>query len=238
MVDTIQSQSPVYERSGLKIDLGCGQYKKQGTLGLDIYPYPGVDYVLDIEHQSLPFKDHSVAYVHSSHFLEHTGDPARVFAEISRVCQDGAHLELWTPYAWSNSGFVLGHNIFFTEDIYLHMCVWYLDYWQKILQSRWLLHELHYVIPPKTLAYLHKHHISLDFALNHLQNIATEFCAYITVQHDDLSAASPPVKRTFSTGRFEPRYEIKATEAFEGIESDLQKTILTFAKGPALPSPW
>src|ERR1700693_2608081 len=90
----------------LKIDLGCGTNKKPGTIGLDILAIPGVDIVLNIENTPLPFRDHSVGYVHSSHFLEHTANFGKVFVEISRVCADGAQLELWTPYGWANSAFV------------------------------------------------------------------------------------------------------------------------------------
>jgi hypothetical protein len=124
------------------------------------------------------------------------------------------------------------------EDIYLHMCVWFIDYWEKILKSRWILHEFQYVIEPRTICYLKKHRIGLDFALRHLHNIAIEFCAYITVLHNDLSTSSLPVRRTFSVGRSEPRYEMKCTEAFDWIDCDVSRAIRSFAKGGPLSSPW
>lgn len=81
-------------------------------LGLDIRALPGVDYVIDLETQPLPFEDQSVVYVYSSHFLEHISNVPHVFAEVSRVCTDCARLELLTPYAGSNPGFVLGYKTF------------------------------------------------------------------------------------------------------------------------------
>lgn len=90
-------------QKGMRIDLGCGAAKKEGTLGIDAFQGPGVDYVHDIENQPLPFADRTVEYVFSSHFLEHLTEVARVFAEIGRVCTDRAELELWTPYAWHNN---------------------------------------------------------------------------------------------------------------------------------------
>lgn len=225
-------------QSGLRIDLGCGPYKKEGTLGIDMQPLPGVNLVLDIEKEPLPFEDGSVVYVHSSHFLEHTANPGRLFAEISRVCAHNARLELWTPYAWSNSGFTLDHKSFFTEDMYLHMCVWYVDFWKGILHARWILNEFHYVVEPKTLCYLKKHKISLDFGLRHLHNVAKEFCAYITVVRNDLSASSPPIRRTFSTRRFARRYEIKGAEPFDEAICKVEKVVSTFAKGDPLPPVW
>jgi hypothetical protein len=51
-----------------------------------------------------------VSYVHSSHFLEHIRDPTLIFAEVGSVCADGACLDLWTPYAWSNAAFIINHK--------------------------------------------------------------------------------------------------------------------------------
>lgn len=234
--------------TGLRIDLGCGSAKKEGTLGVDIHPSPGVDHPVDMERQPLPFADESVVYVHSSHFLEHIRDPTTILAEISRVCADDARIEIWTPYAWANPAFIIDHKFFYTEDIYIHMCVWFVDFWRNILGARWILNEFHYVVDPRILCYLRAKEISLDFALRHLQNIVTEFCAYITVSRSKPDAASPPIRRTFSTGRLAPRYEVKADQFARPLEATgaevldektniaIQEAIRTFAKGQALPT--
>lgn len=236
-----------HEQRGLRIDIGCGSIKKQGTIGVDIEPLPEADYVVDIERQPLPFKDRSVAYVHSSHFLEHVENVSFVFSEISRVCEDNARLELWTPYAWSNSAFILGHKTFFTEDIYLHMCFWYTDFWEKILHAQWILSEFQYVIEAPVLLYLQEQKVSLDFALRHCQNIVKEFCAHITVLHDKPKARLSAPRRTFSTGRFSPRYEIKSDEsaplfgladqkpATDAAKARTEEAIRRFAASKALP---
>ncbi len=222
------------KQSGLRIDLGCGANKREGTIGIDIQPFPQVDYVLDIETQPLPFEDGSVEHVYSSHFLEHLSNPDRVFLEINRVCADNAQLELWTPFAWSNSALVLGHKFFFAEDLYMHICAWHIDFWTDVFHKRWILREFHYVIKPETLCYLKRHNISLDFGLRHLHNVAEEFGSYITVL-TDLSASSPPIRRTFSTDRFAPRYEVKGTDSFEPTVDEVERAIRAFAEGDALP---
>lgn len=193
----------------LRIDLGCGSHKKPGTIGIDIQPLPGVDIVLDLDKEPLPFEDQSVAYVYSNHFLEHTTELERIFSEISRVCEEGAQLELWTPYAGSNSGFVLGHKIFFTEDIYLHMCVWYLDFWEPILKAHWILEELHYVVEPRALVALHRYGLDLDFGLRNLRNMVVEFGAFVTVRRGPRPAHRPVFRRTFSVDRFGTHYAVR-----------------------------
>lgn len=231
--------------TGLRIDLGCGSAKKEGTIGVDILPSPGVDHVIDIEKQPLPFGNQSVAYVHSSHFLEHIRDPTPIFAEISRVCADRARVELWTPYAWSNPAFIIDHKFFYTEDVYAHMCVWFVDFWQDILRARWVLEEFRYVIEPDVLCYLKAKGISLDFALRHLRGVVTEFGTFITVRKTDEEIAPPPPRRTFSVARLGPRYEVQpdpiappfATQGAGHDNEALEEAIRVFAKGEALPAP-
>jgi hypothetical protein len=194
--------------SNLKIDLGCGSCKKQETIGIDIQPYPGVDYVLDLQTESLPFPDQSVAYVYSSHFLEHLVDLSNVFFEISRVCVDGAKVELWTPYAWSNSAFIYDHKLFLNEDHYLHMCVWFPEHWEKILKARWLLKEFVYVIEPDVLTEIYRNNVSLDFAIKYYKGIVKEFGVFIEVCHEYEGSTVQP-QRTFAFDRSAERQPIK-----------------------------
>jgi SAM-dependent methyltransferase len=181
--------------------------KKAGTLGLDIVAGPGVDYVLDLQVARLPFPDESVEYVHASHFLEHIKDPTHVFGEISRVCRDGALLEFWTPYAWENSAFVLGHQTFFNEDHYLHICLWYVDFWQAVLKKRWLLLEIGYVIEPPVLADLFRRRIDLEFALRYCRGIVKEFGVFIEVRAR-LDGPEVQPRRWFATSRAGERHPL------------------------------
>jgi glycosyltransferase involved in cell wall biosynthesis len=90
-----QPQNPRTEHF-LKLDLGCGPYKRGGFLGIDIEPHPGVDWVHDLN-KGLPFDDGCVDHVYCSHALEHFEDPLFVLDEIHRVCIDNATVELIVP---------------------------------------------------------------------------------------------------------------------------------------------
>jgi SAM-dependent methyltransferase len=193
--------------ANLKIDLGCGLRKKAGTLGIDIYPHPGVDYVLDLQTEPIPCSDRSVEYVYSSHFLEHIKNPIPIFQEISRVCIDGAKLEFWTPYGWSNSAFIFGHELFFNEDHYLHLCVWHSDLWSKTLKARWLLKEFTYVIDPIVLVELYRHQTPIDFAIKYFKDCVREFGVLFEVRHEYKGDNFQPI-RTFALDRSSKRYPI------------------------------
>jgi SAM-dependent methyltransferase len=201
--------------TNLRIDLGCGSAKKDGTIGLDIQAAPGVDQVVDLVNAPLPFPDRSVAYVHSSHFLEHVKDPTRIFAEITRVAADGATLEFWTPYAWENSAFIIDHKMFFNEDHYLHICVWFVDFWEEILKARWLLKEITYVIHPDVAVDLHRRRIPIDHALRYFKGVVKEWGVRMEVRRDKPAPETRP-RRSLALERNGERWDLERVDVTMG----------------------
>lgn len=212
----------------LKIDLGCGPNKKNGTVGIDYIAYPGVDYVLNLEKDLLPLPDSSVDYIYSSHFLEHIDDPFQLFTEVSRICVDKAQLEFWTPYTWENSAFIFGHKKFYNEDDYMHLCVWFPHFWEANLKARWLLKEFVYTIEPKVLIDLYKNGIQLDFAIKYYKGVVREFGAIMEVRHNYQGEIVQP-QYSFSTNRLAQRYPIQSLSVkIDENEDDLAEAINWF----------
>ncbi len=212
----------------LKVDLGCGSNKKIGTVGIDYIAYPGVDYVLNLEKDSLPFPDSSVDYVYSSHFLEQIDDPSQLFREVSRICINKAQLEFWTPYTWENSAFIFGHKKFYNEDDYMHLCVWFPHFWENNLKARWLLKEFVYTIEPKVLIDLYQNGIQLDFAIKYYKGVVKEFGAIMEVRHNYQGEILQP-QYSFSTNRLAQRYPIQSLSLnFKENEDDLAEAINWF----------
>lgn len=62
-----------------KLDIGCGQNKNPGFIGMDYENYPGVDIVHDVEVFPWPLPDNCIDLAVTSHLLEHinphSGDP-------------------------------------------------------------------------------------------------------------------------------------------------------------------
>lgn len=86
------------ESKGIKLDIACGQNKREGFMGVDIAPGPGVDVVWDLEQYPWPFKDNSVKEAYVSHYAEHTKDLMKFMNEIYRICEDGAKVTILGPY--------------------------------------------------------------------------------------------------------------------------------------------
>lgn len=86
----------------LLLDIGCGPARAPGHVGLDRYPFPGVDVVRDLR-RGLPFNDSIFDGVRAHHVLEHfTGDDLLfVVDEMWRVTKPGGQLEVTVPDATS-----------------------------------------------------------------------------------------------------------------------------------------
>lgn len=187
-----------------QLDLGCGTAKRPGFIGLDLFEMPGVDHVLDLTSERFPFDDDSVDTVFSAHFLEHIDEPNHVFQEIGRVCRDGARIEIWTPYAWTNEAFLYGHLHCISEEMWIHLGVSHRDAYVPMLNGRWLLRRFVFVIDQPTIDDLARHAVDLDFAVKYLKGVVREFGVEIEYR-DDLAVPPLAPERVYATERFGPR---------------------------------
>ena len=81
----------------IKIDLGSGQFPREGYLGLDIVYLPSIDCVCDMCY--LPLADETVEEIYSSHALEHLTHQGGIMAakEMWRVLAPGGRAEIHVP---------------------------------------------------------------------------------------------------------------------------------------------
>lgn len=85
----------------LKLDLGCGENKKEGFIGVDLYAQ--TDQKVDLMKFPWPWKDVSIEEVWCSHFFEHIPGPTRVpwMDELWRVLIPHGKATIICPY-WSS----------------------------------------------------------------------------------------------------------------------------------------
>lgn len=91
--------------SGIRLDLGCGEHKQPGFVGMDIRELPGVDIVHDLEDIPWPLPNECVVTAVASHVVEHINPHkmgfVRFMDEVWRVCKPDAKFCISTPYATS-----------------------------------------------------------------------------------------------------------------------------------------
>ena len=103
-VKTIPSKKIVGPKDlPFKLDIGCGQRKQEGHIGIDICACEGVDHVMDVTKTPWPIDDDVVDNIYTSHFFEHLDGPERVafMEECWRIMKVGAQLVVICPY-WSS----------------------------------------------------------------------------------------------------------------------------------------
>jgi predicted SAM-dependent methyltransferase len=95
-----------------RLDLACGQRKREGYFGVDLAPTDDADLVHDLMSFPWPFDDDSVEEAYSSHYVEHTypvGGPndglIAFMNELHRICRPDAKVQIIHPYALSTRAF-------------------------------------------------------------------------------------------------------------------------------------
>lgn len=93
------------QKGGIVLDVGCGENKQPGAVGMDMRPLPGVDIVHDLEELPWPLPDECCLSIIARHIVEHInphrGGFLRWMDECWRVLKFGGQLAIVTPHAFS-----------------------------------------------------------------------------------------------------------------------------------------
>jgi SAM-dependent methyltransferase len=98
------------------LDIGCGQKKLPGAVGLDILKNSQADIVHDISDIPWPLENNSFDIVLANNIIEHVDDVLGVLGEIHRVSKPGARIVIQVPYFRAPQMFTdPTHKRFFTS---------------------------------------------------------------------------------------------------------------------------
>ena len=110
----------------IRLNLGCGPALMEGFVNVDIFPWPGVDTIFDLD-QPWPIEDGSCEFIVAAHVFEHLNEPVHFMKEAWRVLQsdtgEGAGvLEVCVPY--------YKHANAFSDPTHKRFCTEHeFDYW-------------------------------------------------------------------------------------------------------------
>lgn len=105
----------------MKLDLGCGMRKAEGWVGVDIRKFEGVDHVLNIGKDKLPFDDDTFDEVKAIHLLEHLYPEELFFCvdEVWRVTKPTGFFHIEVPKAGTPAYYIHpDHKIQFVENTF------------------------------------------------------------------------------------------------------------------------
>ena len=153
------------------LDMGCGNKKVKGAIGIDHNKDSQADVIHDLNKFPWPLKSNYFDDIYATHSLEHLGNTLAVMNEIHRVAKPGAIVNIWSPHfssalAWDDPT----HYKAFTLRTFEH----------DLLKSKFKLKkkELHWSLRIEDQPnYLIKSFIGsiIDF----FANISTRFCERI-----------------------------------------------------------
>ncbi|WP_421655278.1 class I SAM-dependent methyltransferase [Leptothermofonsia sp. ETS-13] len=110
------------------VDLGCGDHKSPGFIGVDIYPGPEVDIVADLN-QQFPFPDNSVDLLKAYDSIEHLSDRLHTMNEIWRICKPDGIVDIRVPSTDGRGAFQdPTHISFWNINSFKYYCVEFPSY--------------------------------------------------------------------------------------------------------------
>jgi len=80
------------------LDVGCGQNKFEGAIGLDSNPRSHADVIHDLGSFPYPFETDQFDEIICRHVIEHVPDVMAFVAELHRITKAGGRLKIVTPH--------------------------------------------------------------------------------------------------------------------------------------------
>jgi len=106
-----------------KLNLGAGEFRKEGYINVDWSPLHKPDVLHDLNLLPYPFADSSVDEIFASHILEHLDKPFEVMREYHRILRPGGLLIIKVPHF--SRGFTHAehaHGFDITFPLYFNSC--------------------------------------------------------------------------------------------------------------------
>ena len=95
------------------LDIGCGNRKHNGAIGIDILKTEQTDIVHDLN-KGIPFASNTFDLIYCSHILEHLDNVVFIMEEIHRVGKKGGRVIIRVPFfGWSWAFQDITHKHFF-----------------------------------------------------------------------------------------------------------------------------
>lgn len=111
----------------IKVDLACGDNKKEGFVGIDKTETKSTDIIHDLNQYPWPFEDNSVDEIHCSHYIEHIPHDVKngidldgliqFMNEVYRILKPNGKATIISPYYTSGRAFGDPTHVRFIGDL-------------------------------------------------------------------------------------------------------------------------
>ena len=166
------------------LDVGCGQQKFPGAIGIDMNPHSSADVIHDLNRFPYPFADNEFEEVYCHSILEHLDDVVKVMEEIHRITMAGGMVRIKVPYYTSFDAYTdPTHQHFFTSRSFDYFREDYAYHYYT--KARFVIQDMHLTfLKLKQLGGLSPHKLlGIEFLANKGIKIYEAFFAYIFPAH-------------------------------------------------------
>lgn len=103
------------------LDLGCGNKKHPGAVGIDINPSSDADIIHDLNSVPYPFDDSVFDEIIADNVIEHLDNVILIMEELSRISKVSATIKVIVPYFRSKWAYIdPTHRHHFTVDSFAY----------------------------------------------------------------------------------------------------------------------
>jgi len=103
------------------LDLGCGNKKKSGAIGIDINPDTNADIIHDLNKFPYPFEESTFDKIFADNVIEHLDNVVGVMEELHRISKPNGLIEIKVPYFRSRYAYIdPSHKHFFSVESFTY----------------------------------------------------------------------------------------------------------------------
>jgi len=103
------------------LDLGCGNRKKEGSIGVDINPGTNADIIHDLNSFPYPFDESAFIEIYADNVIEHLDNVVKVMEELHRISKPEGIIIIKVPYFRSRYAYIdPTHKHYFTAESFTY----------------------------------------------------------------------------------------------------------------------
>ena len=159
------------------LDVGCGNAKTAGALGIDSNPHTQADVIHDLNQYPWPLPESGFDRIVCSHIVEHVADMVGFMQEVHRVARPGASVEITTPHFSNRFSYTdpthLRHLGLRSFDYFLARRKLTHTFWTRLFETQFAVPDF-YVEPLFAMAHVHLR-LARPFRLTGVQWLANRF---------------------------------------------------------------
>lgn len=172
---------------GKKLNLGCGEDKKEGYVNLDFHAHVKPNVVHDLNRFPYPFPDNEFDHIEAFHILEHLDRPFAVMTELHRILKPGGMLHIKVPHfsrglthSEHKAGFDVVFPYYFNKN-FTRSGYFGVEFVHKKTELHWMtfFHLMKYMGVSKfTITALKALNSVINFLANHGQNLCSRIWCF------------------------------------------------------------